>query len=375
MLECPFVYSIEGKTVWDLFERSLNEAIRDIEEHPRGKLFKRLIEFGPLNPDSPESLSSDGEGTLSDPECGSCVEFIFSHMVNRFKGELAELLAIEPCLKLIHNLQYDNQLPSDVLLYWGDMVKERRRQKRKNKESNVCWGNFTKGADGLICEIPSQKGSHKNLLKIHGVIEVKSMALSKKRIIDQINKHILRLNGGVKLGGMVWTPDYLELSNMAKIAVVPSSWKLSREWYSVNTSKGRKLILPQHSEPLIETQVRKLQPNNLWKIQLPWSQESLNEAAYEMTFWYMSQAGKRVYKNTRLPKGWEYMTPEEAGYNAIKMMLYYIPLRYISQRQERLANKLYNVYSFGYALGVDSKEMLWPEDFPHNNGNEKGINF
>jgi len=58
------------------------------------------------------------------------------------------------------------------------------------------------------------------------------------------------------------------------------------------------------------------------------------------------------------------MTPEEAGYNAIKMMLYYIPLRYISKRQERLTVRLYNVYCFGYPLGVDSKEMLWPEDFP-----------
>ena len=76
---------------------------------------------------------------------------------------------------------------------------------------------------------------------------------------------------------------------------------------------------------------------------------------------YMSQVGDHICKNKPLPKGWEDMTPEEAGYNAIKMMLYYIPLRYISARQERKAIKLYNVYSFGYPLGVDSKEMLWPD--------------
>jgi len=66
------------------------------------------------------------------------------------------------------------------------------------------------------------------------------------------------------------------------------------------------------------------------------------------------------------------MMPEEAGYNAIKMMLHYIPLRYISERQDRLAIRLYNVYSFGYPLGVDSKDILWPEDFPDNNGNTNG---
>ena len=82
-----------------------------------------------------------------------------------------------------------------------------------------------------------------------------------------------------------------------------------------------------------------------------------------MTFWYMAQVGQRVYAGKALPKGREGMTPAEAGYNAIKMQLYYMPLRPISKRQERLATRLYNVYSFGYPLGVDSKEMLWPEDF------------
>jgi hypothetical protein len=48
------------------------------------------------------------------------------------------------------------------------------------------------------------------------------------------------------------------------------------------------------------------------------------------------------------------------------MMLYYLPLRYLSERQTCLAVKLYNIYSFGYPLGIDSKEMLWPEDFPEN---------
>jgi hypothetical protein len=45
-------------------------------------------------------------------------------------------------------------------------------------------------------------------------------------------------------------------------------------------------------------------------------------------------------------------------------MLYYVILRPISKRHERLAIRLYNVYCFGYPLGVDSREMLWPEDFP-----------
>ena len=91
-MDRPAVHLDGGKAVWGVFKRSLDAAIRDIETHPRGKLFRRLIEHGPHNPDDPPAPVSDGETVLSDPECGRAVEFIFSLMVNRFKGELAELL-------------------------------------------------------------------------------------------------------------------------------------------------------------------------------------------------------------------------------------------------------------------------------------------
>ena len=125
-LGCPFVHLVADKTIWDVFKESLHAAIRGIEDHPRGKLFQRLIEYGPYGPDHPEVLNSDSESTLSDLECGSCVEFIYSHMVNRFKGELAELLALEPCVTLIQRLQKEGHFPSGVHLYWGEMVQERR---------------------------------------------------------------------------------------------------------------------------------------------------------------------------------------------------------------------------------------------------------
>jgi hypothetical protein len=362
----PIIFINNCDSVWDIFKGSLDAAIRDIEEHPRGKLFRRLIEYGPHHPDDPKSLKSDGETTLSDPECGLCVQFIFSHMINRFKGELAELLSLEPCLQLVDQLKNEGLLPKGINLYWGDMVQERRRINITRGNLNTQWGSYTKGADGLIVEQLSSKIKSSSRLKIHGVIEVKSMALHKKKVLAQIERHILRLNGGVKLMGIIWPPDKIGFSNIMRIMVVPSTWRLSREWHSVKTDRGRKIVFPEPAEPPIKTSIDKLQPN-IWKIKLAWSQESLNQAAYEMTYWYMSQVGKKVYAKKNLPKGWEYMTSEEAGYNAIKMMLYYIPLRYITERKERLAIRLYNVYSFGYPLGVDSKKMLWPEDFSASN--------
>ncbi len=365
-LESQFVHINDGNTVWDVFKQYLDAAIRNIEEHPRGKLFRRLIEYGPHHPDIPKVLISNGETTLSDPECGSCVEFIYSHMINRFKGELAELLALEPCITLVEQLKKDGRLPSDIQLYWGDMIQERRRKKTTSEENNVRWTSFTKGADGLLVEqIPPRSTQNHDLLNIHGVVEIKSMTRSKRKVLDQIKRHILRLSGGVRLKRREYPLNDMNINNssLIRIMIMPSTWKLSREWHSVKNDGGRVLMFPEPSEPPVKTRVEELE-SNLWKIRLAWSQEALNQAAYEMTFWYMSKVGKHVYSEKSLPKDWENMSLDEAGYNAIKMMLYYFPLRYISKRQERLATRLYNVYSFGYPLGADSKEMIWPEDFP-----------
>ena len=145
--------------------------------------------------------------------------------------------------------------------------------------------------------------------------------------------------------------------------VIPSSWKINRDfkWDS------NRMIFPEPDYPKEGTSIQEVD-NNTFKIILDWSQEALEQAAYEMTFNYMSEVGKTVYNSKPLPKGWEYMSPAEAGYNSIKEKLYYIMLRRLSSRQDLRAIKLYNTYSFGYPLGIDSKEMLWPEDI-------RAINF
>lgn len=356
-LERNFVH-ISGKTVWEVFQYSLNTAIRDIETHPRGKLFRRLLEFGPPNPDDPEKLASDGKTILSDPECGQCVQFIFSHMINRFKGELAEVLAIKPCLQLLSQLQEVDKIPVSVDLYFGDTVQERRRI---NKKNSVQWGGYTKGADGLVVEHRHMENRKKGL-QVHGVVEVKSMPRSKSKLLTQINQHLERLRGGVKLNNLIWERDQVVIDNPISILVVPSTWKVSREWNRKETATGWSLVVPEPTESPISTIIEDIGPSH-WIITLNWSKEALEQAAYEMTFWYMSQVGNVIYKTKPLPKEWEGMTPEEAGYNSIKMMLYYLILRYISPNQGKRAIRLYNAYSFGYPFAVDAKDMLWPEDF------------
>jgi hypothetical protein len=373
-LKSPFVSLTGGKTVWDIFNHSLEAAIRDIDEHPKGILFRRLIEYGPLNPGEPIALISEKETILSDQECESCVDFIYSHMVNRFKGELAESLALDPCIELIQQLIQKGQIPSDTQLFWGESIQERRKIKLKKDNGSFNWGSFTKGADGLFVEKGTKINSKpSDKIKILGVIEIKSMILSTKKVLNQINNHIKRLSGGIKLDNIEWSIENIDIADtkntngennsLVRIMVMPSNWQISRDWQSENQDNVRTMVFPEPTGSSSKSQILEINPN-VWKITLDWSQEALNQAAYEMTFWYMSQVGRSVYENKKLPKGWEEMTPEQAGYNAIKMMLYYVILRPISKRHERLAIRLYNVYCFGYPLGVDSREMLWPEDFP-----------
>jgi hypothetical protein len=287
-------------------------------------------------------------------------------MVTRFKGELAELLAIEPCLRLIQELKSKKRISSLAQLYWGDSIQEPCQILGTARTPE--WAVFRKGADGLLVE------ELDNILKVHGVIEVKSMIRARKRVLAQIDNHIARLRGGVELVGRRFPPNKIQFSGGLRIIVLPSNWKVSREKRKVKNKRGWNLVFPKNVDPPTKTQILELEPN-VWKVTLAWSQEALNQAAFQMTFWFMAKVGESIYRKKTLPSALAYMKPSEAGQNNMKQELYYIPLRPISQRQKRLAVKLYNVYGYGYALGVDAPrllmnlrggdwrhEILWPED-------------
>ena len=359
-VESADVHLVRGNSVWSVFEYSLDAAIRDIEQHPRGKLFRRLIEFGPHHPDVPRVLTSDGKTTLSDPECGLAVNFVFFHMVNRFKGELAELLSIEPCLALMKELQEEGNVARDVQLFLGEIIEERGR-----KTGSRGYTSFTKGADGLLaCRQNEPRPDSSESVAVAGIVEVKSMRVAKKTVFKQIRRHLVRLRGGLRLHEHEFKPNQVSAnaSQLLRIMVVPSTWRLDRRWRRRKTGTGSALDFWELEETPTQTKKERLGSKD-WKITLAWSEEALEQAAYEMTYWYMSQVGEHVYSRKELPKEWEGMTPKGAGFNAIKMMLYYFPLRPLSTRKKLRALKLYNVYSFGYPNGVDSKRMLWAEDF------------
>lgn len=343
-----------GGTAWAAFEYSLNAVVRDISTHPKGQLFQRMVLHGPRSPIDDEPST----GTfLSDIECGLCLDFIRSHMVNRFQGELAEIVALDPVLTLIERLTTDKVVPHEVHLYWGECVHERSV---RNDSPSPAW---RKGADGVVASRAAGRG-----LTVHAVIEVKSMPRSWTTIARQVDGHVARLQAGVRLCGEEWAPERIESGSgePVRIMVRPSLWKLDRAWRSEVTPQGTRLLhSAPRSAPPVTSHLVEVGPRT-WAITLDWSAEALAEAAYEMTLWFMAHVGTYVYERKALPVAWRAMSHDDAGRNAVRQALYYALDADLSRRQRLHALRLYNIYGFGYPLAIDAKHILDPSDFPHN---------
>ena len=348
----------EGSDPLVIFRATVAASITDIETHPRGRLFQEFLLKGPYE-NSGKIPVKMVKKRLSDAETASAITFIFSHMVNCFKGAVTELLAAKPCTQLMKALKRNGTLPSKARLYIGDSVGVHRSSGK----------GLLKGGDQHIL-IEKSGPDGKAGITVAGVTEVKSYIPSHSRLRAQIDRHLLRAKHGLRVDGIdfpkkkVWV-GYGPDRRVFRISVVPGAWRLPRAFRYESLETGHRLQI----EPAKPQSNDKITPvgDDEWRITLRWSKEALAQAAFEMTFWYMEKVGEVIYSGS-VPKEWNNMTAVEAGRNAVKMMLYYALLRCRSDREAQRAIALYNSYGFGYALGMNFKnaeggrEMLWPED-------------
>lgn len=342
-----------------IFRQAITASIRDIESHPRGKLFQEFLLKGPYDDVGEIPTTLVGQ-RLSDADVASAITFIYSHMANCFKGAVTELLAAKPCLNLMRRLQQGGRLPRGVRLYVGDSVSTHRTKGK----------GLLKGADLHILIEEHTPGSASGIV-VAGVAEVKSYLRSESRLRDQLDRHLLRVSRGLRVGGVDYPPGKVTMGygrdqRVARIAVLPSKWKLPRSFRFQDSEGGRLLHVDPGEPPRPDDETTQIGDNE-WRIALRWSKEALAEAAYEMTFWYMGKVGEIIFSKS-VPKSRKKMTPADAGRNAAKMMLYYAILRSRTVREEQRAIALYNSYGYGYALGMHymnaegRREMLWPRD-------------
>ena len=351
----------DGGDALAIFRQALASSIRNIESHPWGKLIQEFLRKGPYE-NVGEIPTCVANQRLTDDDWATAITFVYSHMVNSFKGAVTELLSVRACLQVLTRLKQDDQLPQNARLYVGDSV---RVQRTKGK-------GFLKGADFYIL-IEENKPETSRSITVAGVIEVKSYYQSERRLRKQLDQHLQRAQQGLEVSGVDYHAENIKVGygrerRVIRIAILPSTWKLPRSFRYEDSEHGRVLHVDEGEPPTKDDKITQIGESE-WRITLRWSKEAIAQAAYEMTFWYMEKVGETIYSDPDvLPKEWQEMTPAEVGRNVAKMMLYYSILRCRTQREYQRAIALYNAYGFGYALGMSfrnpegKREMLWPQD-------------
>jgi hypothetical protein len=370
-----------GGDALPIFRNTLAASIRDIEGDKRGQLFQRFLLDGPYEEQGPIPPDLLGK-RLTPEECAEAITFIYSFMVNSFKGALTELLAAGACQRLMRDARVARTLPPGARLCVGDAVLVRRAAGKGG----------LKGADLHVLAVDTE-GADSARVTVAGVVEVKSGHKSADALGRQLDKHIRRARQGLVVAGQEYPAGQVLIGSgsgkgILRITVLPSEWPLPRTLRFEQKGEKRELMLDPPVPPRSEDEFI-AKGNGDWHVVLRWSREAIAAAAYEMTFWYMEKVGEAIYRQKDgapdpKPKDWAEMTPAEAGRNAIKMMLYYAirldailaeearerqkPLpRPVARRLSR-AIALYNTYGFGYALGMNfrnlqgRREMLWPQD-------------
>lgn len=228
-----------------IFRLTIAASIRGIESHPKGRLFQDFLLKGPYEKvrDMPTELIDQ---RLSDDQTASAIKFIYSHMVNCFKGAVTELLGAAACLRLMKQLKRDGDLPAEARLYVGDAVMVHRK-------SGI---GTLKGAD-LHILIKDQNAAAPSVT-VAGVVEVKSGRKSAREMQKQLDRHILRPKRGLRVGSMDYSGTKVNVgygtdSRILLITAQPSDWILPRTFRFETTEHGRLLhmepILPPYTEP------------------------------------------------------------------------------------------------------------------------------
>jgi hypothetical protein len=272
---------------------------------------------------------------LCDEEVADLVEYLYSSIVNNFKGELAELLS-RPVLR-----RFSERLGGGEVVAGWDVAEPQLRV----VAGRLSW---RKGADALV--VRNEGGR----LLIVAVAEIKSYRASAPRMQVQIAKHIARLQKGLRLGGCeLAAGEYAFLAGTGKVASLAIR-TTAEERRGPTISRGREAVA-----------------------ELAFTKAELAYAAYAFAEWFLARLGPVVFEE-RNP--WPEDTLETAGRHATLEALYHLVLRLRrlcarenTRRNRRALNRtlwLYNAMGFGYD-NASGEDMVWFED--ERNGVDRAI--
>jgi hypothetical protein len=273
------------------------------------------------------------------------LRYIYSHLVNKYQGSIAEYLAWHELNVWLSDEIAHGRLRSDIRVIPGDLILERCGSGNRKR--------WDRGADGLVViDAPDD-----DFLHIVAVVEVKSYPKAFSAVESQIDTHVRRLRkAGVRIGERHWP----------RAAVSAARWDRRKGWYSGSKQEDwdrtlRVLIVPRSDKPA-ET-VAPTMPNVV--LQLPASKTLLASTAYALTMQFLERLGEIAFANGRSRQA-----ARDAASNAVKQALYQLAREErapagqssdVTRRLYQVARRLYNVYGFGYVNAEGRTDMLWSD--------------
>jgi len=294
---------------------------------------------------------------LGDREVMRLFEFIYSSLVNKFKGELGELLARPALLAFLPILRSEN-----VELILGPELASHQLRRRHG---------WYPAADALFCV------RHPDVFEVVGIAEVKSKATPLSDLRDQVMKNILRLRRGIRARGEDVSPEAIRVRTFAGQSI-----PIGGVDKSIAERVPALMVIPHRAAGDFRP-VRYPDHANQWMSELPYRQDDITEAAYGFMSWYFARIGPRVFYyrsegkqiagDLRRPAAHDDLSLEENGKHAFLEAIYSTTgRRGFDPSETRPPGRrtpwqtllwLYNSLGFGYQQ-ASTDEFMYPEFTP-----------
>jgi hypothetical protein len=325
------------------FAAMVRRVARDFESHPLRDQFIQLLQ---------------DERELLDDQIPPLVEYLYSSVVNNFKGEIAELLA-GPA---IHRFAKRLGFPVSFVSGWA--IAE-----PKLKAHRLVWA---KGADGLLVVDGPRLG-------IAGVVEIKSYRKKVETMAVQAAKHIRRLRRALRI-------EITELAGDAYDFVLPDGSRVPAASAPMNVEVASLCVRTPRS-PLTKAALT----DGLSAVaELPFTKDELSKAAFAMAEWFLARLGSVVFHLPGNPRPgtvlirWPEDSLEDPGRWATREAFHHMAgrleryrLRNDSDRTKRALRNtywLYNAMGWGYEHARGDR-MVWGSDLEPAGEVEAGIDL
>jgi hypothetical protein len=348
----------------DGFDRIVGRVKANFDVHPRRRLLLLLLR---------------DDSQLSDEELVDTFEFIYSYLVNQFKGELAELLAWPILNDFVDLLTKRGLAPAGTQVVPGSLIEERRAK------DGVLQRGWYKGADALIvlrADAATGSGSAHlpdDSLAVIGVVEIKAYRPRRADVLFQLRNHVRRLSMGFRLSGSEVDPSRALVGFVERGGYVRYDSLTER----VPVARLERLVI-RPSRKGRQARPVELWGTRTWVAELVPDAVDLAEAGYRFADWFLGKAGAEVFRSPgepgllsdadRVPNPWPHMSPEEAARNALRQAMYVVGSREIFEAGRGRAAKrvrraratfrwLYNALCYGYHR-ASGDHLQFPEEHP-----------